>query len=261
MSLKVIVFDIDGTLVNKESPYVDESIIHAVRQAQSQGIKVCLATGRPMHLIDQHIIDALLPDGYVTLNGQCCLNKDFEIIHNVSLDHATLHDFKVYAQNHHLEFALHSHNDTLFNQKGVLYEVIYTMLGKDHGKIVDIDTMPWDRIIYTLIVYSPEKGLIDTFINQHPHLRYDEFKPQCVDIFNKDANKAFGIEKLLKQWNVEWDNVLAFGDNTNDIEMLHHSAWGVVVEGGPQVMKSLDFERIEFFPRANMSKVIFDKMR
>jgi hypothetical protein len=72
----------------------------------------------------------------------------------------------------------------------------------------------------------------------HPLLRYDEFDPGSFDIFNKSVNKAVGCESVLKELGITWDEVMALGDNTNDIEMLKKAKAGYVVKGGhPDIYK------------------------
>lgn len=260
MSLKCIIFDIDGTLVNKHVPSVDVSIIEAINQAKSLGIKICLATGRPLHLIDLPIIKALQPDAYVTLNGQCCMNADFQMVYDQPLDLQTVQDFQRFSREHHLEFGIHTLHQTSFNTKGSLYEIIEGMLGREHGDVMDFSDLPWNDVIYTFIVYTQHKELIHQFVNDHPTLRVDQFKPHCSDIFNANANKAQGINQFLKLWDLTWDEVLSFGDNTNDIEMLTHSKWGIVVEGGPKIMESLNLQMIPFYQRQTMASIIIEKM-
>lgn len=256
MNLKAIVFDIDGTLVNKSSSMIDEQIIHAVQQAKEKNHKILLATGRPLHLIDEHIITSLKPDGYVTINGQVCLDSKHTLIHDVPLSAQTIEDFKHFISRHDCEFGLHTRYETLFNTKGAMYDIIYTMLSRDHGRILTPQEMNWNQSIYTIILYTKQEDIVQQFINEHPYLRVDEFKPHCYDVFNQSANKAKGIEHFLNQWNISWDEVLAFGDSSNDIEMLQQAKLGVVIEGGPKVMETLELKRIPFYPRSNVAQII-----
>lgn len=260
MGLKTIVFDIDGTLVNKSSPMIDEHIITAVKVAKTKGIKILLATGRPLHLIDEHIITSLKPDGYVTINGQTCFDASYSLIHDAPLSPKTIKDFKRFISDHNYEFGLHTQYESLFNLKGNMYNIIYKMLSRDHGRIIDPKDINWDQPIYTIMLYSTQEQIIHQFINQHQDLRFDEFKPDCYDIFNEVANKAKGIEHFLKLWNLSWNEVLSFGDSTNDVEMLQQSEWGYLIEGGPKSMEKLQINRIPFYPRVNIAQIILEHL-
>lgn len=47
MSVKLIAIDMDGTLLNEHSE-LNSATIQAVRDANAQGIKVVICTGRPL---------------------------------------------------------------------------------------------------------------------------------------------------------------------------------------------------------------------
>ena len=67
---KALFFDIDGTLVSFHTHRVSEATRQAIRQLRTQGIKVFIATGRHLQVINN--LGDLEFDGYVTLNGSCC---------------------------------------------------------------------------------------------------------------------------------------------------------------------------------------------
>ncbi|WP_268912454.1 Cof-type HAD-IIB family hydrolase [Lentilactobacillus sp. SPB1-3] len=51
-----------------------------------------------------------------------------------------------------------------------------------------------------------------------------------VDIMSDDTSKATGIQALLDEWNLTFDDVAAFGDNANDYAMLSESAEGFAMK-------------------------------
>ena len=42
----------------------------------------------------------------------------------------------------------------------------------------------------------------------------------CIDILQDGIHKAWGLEELLKRWNLKAQQIMAFGDSENDVEML-----------------------------------------
>ena len=68
--IKAVFFDIDGTLVSFHTHRVSEATRQDIRQLRTQGIKVFIATGRHLQVINN--LGDLEFDGYVTLNGSCC---------------------------------------------------------------------------------------------------------------------------------------------------------------------------------------------
>lgn len=48
-------------------------------------------------------------------------------------------------------------------------------------------------------------------------------------MFSYTADKSFGIELVLKQLNLNWENVLCFGDAENDLTMIQKAGLGVAM--------------------------------
>lgn len=53
--------------------------------------------------------------------------------------------------------------------------------------------------------------------------------PQDIDLNVPGVNKATGLGHLLEQWNIDWADVIAFGDNHNDLEMLQAAGHAVAM--------------------------------
>ena len=77
---KMLILDIDGTLIARGSQTIRPQVSEALHQAQRQGIKLLVATGRAYYFIQQDIHDVLDPDFYVTINGQCLIERGKGII-------------------------------------------------------------------------------------------------------------------------------------------------------------------------------------
>ena len=68
--MKIIFFDIDGTLVNPQTGLISQKTFLALRQLQERGIKICISTGRaPSEVPD---FGSLRFDAYCTYNGSLC---------------------------------------------------------------------------------------------------------------------------------------------------------------------------------------------
>ena len=59
-----------------------------------------------------------------------------------------------------------------------------------------------------------------------------------LDIINPDVNKSRMLEMLCNKLSVLRDNVIAFGDGENDIEMINYAGLGVAMENAPQELKN-----------------------
>lgn len=79
MAIKAAFFDIDGTLVSFKTHKIPQSTINAITRAKRKGIKIFIATGRPVAIINNIADIKHLVDGYITFNGAYCFmgNQDF----------------------------------------------------------------------------------------------------------------------------------------------------------------------------------------
>lgn len=50
-----------------------------------------------------------------------------------------------------------------------------------------------------------------------------------MDLGAPGVNKATGLEVLLRRWGVSWEQVAAFGDSANDLEMLSRAGYSVAM--------------------------------
>ena len=74
--IKAVFFDIDGTLVSFKTHRIPQSTLDAVAALRSRGIKVYIATGRPVPFIDN--LGELEYDGMITVTGAHCFTRGGE---------------------------------------------------------------------------------------------------------------------------------------------------------------------------------------
>ncbi len=74
--VKAIFFDIDGTLREFEKKGISMSTRQALDKARQAGIRLFIATGRHyLEIEEEKLLDDLVFDAYVTLNGQYCYEE------------------------------------------------------------------------------------------------------------------------------------------------------------------------------------------
>ena len=68
--IKIIFFDIDGTLIDMQSKHISPRTVEALHRLRANGIRLCIATGRaPVTLPD---FGGAEFDAYLTFNGSLC---------------------------------------------------------------------------------------------------------------------------------------------------------------------------------------------
>jgi len=62
-----------------------------------------------------------------------------------------------------------------------------------------------------------------------------------IDIMSNNVNKSLGLQHLSEGLKLSLENVMSFGDNTNDLEMLEESGISYAMKNAkPSVLKAAD---------------------
>lgn len=77
--------------------------------------------------------------------------------------------------------------------------------------------------------FEGTRALADLLTSEVPTLDFDVPQPGFVNIMGKGVNKASGIDVLCEALGIGLDQVVVFGDNGNDVSMLVHVPNSVAV--------------------------------
>ena len=83
--IRAVFFDVDCTLYSHTLNEIPDSSATALKKLREKGILIFLATGRHMLEIEQIDKKGIIFDGYITLSGQLCLNRDQQVVYQRAL--------------------------------------------------------------------------------------------------------------------------------------------------------------------------------
>ena len=78
--IKIIFFDIDGTLIAMDQDTISEKTLEALKRLQEKGVKLCLATGRGPMLVPH--FEGVEFDAFLTYNGSYCYDHEGTLYRN-----------------------------------------------------------------------------------------------------------------------------------------------------------------------------------
>ena len=236
---KLVIFDIDDTLIKRGKTEIETSAKNAIQKLQAKGIEVLVATGRAFYFIHQDIHQSISPNYYVCTNGACVYNKDRELEFKVQMNLDEVNAFIDYARKHDLAIALKMEHDMPVYHDLNIFQTTY-MQGSPLQHILR------DCTTSTETVKEDVMGIFmmgnETLIENAQTLTQDTFAhayQDAYDIYSKDAGKIKGIEYVLKKLNLDWDDVIAFGDAANDQEMIQKAGLGIAMGNSTQTLKDL----------------------
>ncbi len=244
MDIKLIAIDIDGTLLN-EKHQLAQATIDAINDARAKGVKVVLCTGRPLTGVKPYLdqIGITGEDQYaITFNGAMVQDLNGNV-----LDHHTV------AYDDYL------HMEMLSRKLGVHFQIETT----DYAYVTNHNISPYsvaesylvrlplrfrtpeeitDDLVMSKLMYIDTPDKITQVKNDLPKELFDRLyivqsEPFFLEIMNKSASKGNALSDLANRLGLNADNVMAIGDEGNDLTMIKYAGLGVAMGNGIDEVK------------------------
>lgn len=244
MTVKMIASDLDGTLFDADHQLSDRTIA-AVRAANAAGIHVVAATGRS----STSAVPRVLPAGVI--RTAICSNGS--LVHDVHSD-VTTHRFPIDPD--HVQRFLdvvadldprHSFSWETDHGNGWDDDFADTAFAHDDlGARPTLATRPMAHHRTTkLMVLHPDHEQEELRERLLPHL-IDPLTVSCsgvdfVEVTGQGINKSTGLDHLCAHLGITASEVVAFGDNHNDVGMLAWAGRGVAMgNAAPSAIEAAD---------------------
>lgn len=233
-SIRFVVFDLDNTLVAPPERLLSRKLLHAISQLAAIGMPITVATGRSWPSFRPFYEQLPVNSPLILLNGASVFSPS---------DGVDLH-----------------HLPLMPNDAMAIYELakdtgLHLNLYQDHDLIFEVED-EWSRYtcekeklagnkVESLLPFleaGPSKLLLvgDNQTLVQAKKRFEQANPQSgarlvfsepdyLEVLHHSANKFTALLVLLDWMGVEAQEVLAFGDNHNDVELIAGVGMGVVV--------------------------------
>lgn len=251
MSIKLIAFDLDGTFLDpKKNIHPDN--IKALEAAAEKGVVIVPATGRIVGGVPQQIRELPFIRYYVTVNG--------------AFVYDAVEDKAVARAEIPLEDALSllRYEDSL----GISYDCYQDGWGYMSADMYDrageyVTDPGILKLVLTLRTKVPElkeylrqKGesvqklqlyftdmqerarQFETLPGMFPDMAFTTSVPFNIEINSSAATKGQGLAALCKLLGIKAEEVLAFGDDRNDADMIRFAGVGVAMENAIEELRA-----------------------
>ncbi len=243
---KLMLSDLDETLLVDH--HVPEFNREAIKKAREKGLKFVPCTGRAFNMIPEIIQEIGIDENNqysICFNGGLIVeNKSSKILHFKGLDYDLAHKLFEYGRNLDvcvLVFTIdccyiyHPDPDEVqrkITQKAplkVMDEYDLEPLKDDH--IAKILFMKRDMDFLMTLKAQMEQEFDDVAFASSSY-RYIEMNAKGVD-------KGYGLKWLAKYLHLKTDEIIAIGDNYNDVPMLKEAGLGCCVSSSLEDIKSV----------------------
>lgn len=261
MPIKMIALDLDGTLLRNDKT-IDPLTLTQIKRAQEQGIIITIASGRDKNGT-RFVYEPLgLENGnnYLALvNGQMIYSfarKEYELDEVLGNEDAqkilqTVKQYDVEAI-FCCGYDFYDYISKRQRMKKHLARVIHGQpmdygLAKGHGErnfITIKEKNDFTQDINKVVLVHTQR-YFRRHLNEIRDLLKDydllEVGPQWIEIMPKNVNKASALAHIAKENGFTLDEVIAFGDAENDIEMIRRCGYGIAMGNAMQQVKDVAF--------------------
>ncbi|MBP2168996.1 Cof subfamily protein (haloacid dehalogenase superfamily) [Erwinia toletana] len=256
MAIKLIAIDMDGTLLNHQhniTPRVKE----AIGRAREKGVYVVLATGRPYIGVARYLLELDLQQ-----EGQFCITNNGALVQRAvngdCIAEVTISfDDYLYFEQLARQLGVHFHaldKSLLYtaNQdisEYTVHEAALTGMPLRYRSVAEMDR----TLTFPKVMMIDQPALLDSAIARIPaelHEKYTIMKsaPYYLEILNKQVNKGAGVKALADQLGLAREEIMAIGDQENDLAMLEFAGTGVAMGNGIDAVKAIS----QFVTKTNM---------
>lgn len=235
MTIELIAIDLDGTLLTPERK-ISSKVKETIKLAKTKGIKVVICTGRPLPGVNS-ILEALNleeeGDYVITYNGALVQQSH----DGKAIAHHTL-SFEDFLKIEDMSRQVGSHCHTIdekyiytANKDISPYSVRESFLVNMPIRFRTVEEMdPTIEISKMMMIDEPD--VLDAAIAKFPKDFYDDYtvlksEPFYLEVLNKSASKGQALKDLAQILSIPRENIMAIGDNENDIDMIEYAGVGV----------------------------------
>ena len=245
MKYKMIASDLDGTL-NDRNYIITEGNVQAIKKAMDSGIKVVLCSGRsPVSLLFYAKKIGLDQSGCygIGFNGGSVYEAETgKILYETRLDRdlavEIIKDIKNVSSD--VKMSMYLEDDYIIAERDLQILEEHNNEGVMRiEKVEKLEDLSQDVIKIMLVDKRDKLDFIYNEIKDHINGRYTMvFTGQNIlEFLPVNINKAEGIKRLIKHLNITLDEVVTFGDNYNDIEMIQEAGFGIAIANAVEPLK------------------------
>lgn len=250
MTYRLIACDLDETLLNVDHQVAEKNLAAIKRAREEYGIQFVPTTGRGYRSVQQTLIELgleeLANEYVISFNGGAITeNKDTRVLQFTGVPFAKAEELFAFGLTQDVCIHVHTQTDMyLFNlspeekermDKGVVpYQLpdeksLEFLRGQDIAKVL-YQNMDTDYLHSLAPILAPvTEGQLEVTYSSN---RYMEFNGLGI-------NKGRAVTMLAKKLGIPLNEVIAVGDNYNDVSMLEIAGLSIVAQNGVPAAKSV----------------------
>lgn len=249
MSIKLIAMDMDGTLLDANHVTIPPRNITALRAASAQGVKLAIASGRTWSLIDHAVEQLGLVDYAIISNGAAVQDvQGRRRIFEKTMPNAQALEIIDLLQAHRIPFEVYCGGQNYVEQGDIelvrphcLSPEFTALFTKKCAFPEKLSVALAGRAVekFNIFHVPPEKReFIQSAALATGPLEVANAFAQNMELAAGGVCKGAALQALAAQLGLKPEEVMAFGDAGNDLEMLSWAGWSFAMENGSAEAKA-----------------------
>ncbi|MFL7792359.1 MAG: Cof-type HAD-IIB family hydrolase [Anaerolineae bacterium] len=242
-TIRLLAMDLDGTLMDDDMVLKSERVRQAIAAAQERGVVATLATGRMFDFLLPFAHDLGITAPLICYQGGLIQAPDAkEPIYRATMEPALVRQVLALKARRGWHFVLYADDDVFLDERRYSDQFYRDMLGE---RLVWVDNLSavleQHEPVKFLVFVEPEEAenvlaeLRQQFTGQmeltRSHARIVEGNPLGV-------SKGDALRRLAEHLGIPQAEVMAIGDQENDMPMITWAGFSVAMGNGSPVVKA-----------------------
>lgn len=277
--IKLIVSDLDGTLLN-DSHDLDQESANAIKKAQEAGFEFMVATGRH----DESVFPMFEKHGVscncILLNGALYMNHKHEVLKEVVMDGNKASKIMHLLEHHDIHAHLYVKEGIVaMHPEAIKQEFMNHMKAEGLSEeeiselLASTNFMEYQEEITDLDAYfakQPTVYKIEAFCEEGTNLQKLRESLKAIDgiaisssignnfeITEEQAQKGIMLESLLPTLGYRKEEVVFFGDSSNDLSMMERFPYAVAMENATkEILEAANYHIGKFSDHAVANAIL-----
>lgn len=248
LDIGLIALDMDGTLLGADHATIPQRNLDALREAARRGVSIAIASGRSWSLIRETARDLGVTHYGITANGALVLDAaTHDVLVKTPMDVGQCVKIIQILRRHALAYELYvdgenyvQRSDTDFLLKYALSDSFSAMFERNVTLVDDmLEAIQGKQPEKFDIFYVPPQvyPAVMADLRTTGELAYTGALGNNLELTAACVNKGAALSALSAKLGLRADQVMAFGDADNDVEMLAWAGWSFAMENGDQLVK------------------------
>ncbi|PMD67839.1 hydrolase [Companilactobacillus nuruki] len=243
--IKLIAIDIDDTLLSSQHKITPDTK-EALQKALNQGIKIVLCSGRPLAGVSPFLqeLGIIGNEQYViTYNGGLVETVSGKLLSRKILNNSDYRRIVKYVNENKMQYYVLDDQSNVYTSNHDINRIAVIQAWENSAGILvrEPDELPNDFEITKAAIVG-EKETLDQYEQPVKNEFSDDYyvvraADNFLEIMHQGVNKGIGLQKLSEILSIAPDDIMAIGDEQNDIPMFKFAKTAVAMGNGSKLAK------------------------